>query len=253
MRIIVVDDYEEMSKKAANIIASQLILKPDSVLGLATGDTPLGTYNELIRIYKEGIINFTNVTTFNLDEYYGVDHKNPQSYYQYMKENLFKHINISFDNINIPNGRAQNIVKECNDYEKNIEDLGGIDLQLLGIGRNGHIGFNEPDIKFELKTHIVNLDSDTIKANSRFFNSIDEVPTQAISMGIKTIMHARKIILLASGKEKGEAIYNTVNGIIATNVPASILQLHPDVIFVLDKEAASLLDDTRLERTLLNI
>lgn len=243
MRIIVANDYEEMSKKAANIIASQLILKPDSVLGLATGDTPLGTYKELIRIYKEGTIDFSNVITFNLDEYYGLDHKNPQSYDHYMKENLFKHINIPFDNINIPNGRAMNIVKECNDYEKNIETLGGIDLQVLGIGRNGHIGFNEPDIKFELKTHIVNLDSDTIKANSRFFNSIDEVPTQAISMGIKTIMHAKKIILLASGAEKAEAIYNTINGIITTNMPASILQLHPEVIFVLDKEAASGLKD----------
>ncbi|MBZ4662747.1 MAG: nagB [Caloramator sp.] len=242
MRIIVTENYDELSKKAADIVASQLILKPRSVIGFATGGTPIGMYKEIVKMYREGKFSFKDVVTFNLDEYYGLDRENPQSYYFYMMEHLFKYVDIDKNNINIPDGRAEDIEKECIEYEEKIEKAGGIDLQILGIGKNGHIGFNEPDVKFEAKTHLVRLDEDTIKANSRFFNSIEEVPTKAISMGIKTIMHARKIVLLASGKQKAEIIEKMVNGPITPDVPASILQLHPDVTLILDKEAASQLN-----------
>lgn len=242
MRIIVADDYNEMSKKAANIVASQLILNPDSVLGFATGSTPLGMYRYLVKSFQNGHIDFDKAKTFNLDEYYGLGKEDSQSYYYYMYENLFKHINLNSSQINIPNGMAEDIHKECFEYEKSIYKCGGIDLQVLGIGRNGHIGFNEPDIKFEATTHMVILDEQTIKDNSRFFSSIEEVPTKAISMGIKTIMHARKIILLANGIEKAEAIYSAVCGKITPGLPASVLQLHPDVVLIIDKEAASKLD-----------
>ncbi|MDF2530793.1 MAG: nagB [Clostridia bacterium] len=238
MRIIIAKDYDELSKKTANLLASQITLKPNSVLGLATGSTPVGAYNELVRIYKEGDINFTEVVTFNLDEYYGLDKENPQSYYYFMMENLFKHVNINKHNIHIPNGRAKDIELECIEYENKIKQAGGIDLQLLGIGRNGHIGFNEPDVKFEAQTHLVTLDEDTIEANSRFFTALDEVPRKAISMGIKTIMHSRKIILLASGEEKAETINSMINGKITPELPASVLQLHPDVVVLLDEKAA---------------
>ncbi|WP_027308120.1 glucosamine-6-phosphate deaminase [Caloramator sp. ALD01] len=242
MRIIVTENYDELSKKAADIVASQLILKPKSVIGFATGGTPIGMYKEIVKMYREGKFSFKDVVTFNLDEYYGLDRENPQSYYFYMMEHLFKYVDIDKNNINIPDGRAEDIEKECIEYEEKIEKAGGIDLQILGIGKNGHIGFNEPDVKFEAKTHLVRLDEDTIKANSRFFNSIEEVPTKAISMGIKTIMHTRKIVLLASGKEKAEIIEKMVNGPITPDVPASILQLHPDVTLILDREAASQLN-----------
>ncbi|SCG81792.1 glucosamine-6-phosphate deaminase [Proteiniborus sp. DW1] len=239
MRIIVANDYEAMSKKAAHIIVSQIVLKPNCVLGLATGSTPIDTYKELINLYKMGVIDFSDVTSFNLDEYFGLPKNNPQSYDYFMKANLFNHINIDDEKINIPNGMTDNVVRECAEYEKKIEAAGGIDLQLLGIGRNGHIGFNEPSDHFEPKTHLVQLDEDTIKANSRFFDSIEDVPTKAISMGIGSIMKAKKILLLASGAEKADAIYDTVKGPITPKVPASILQLHPDVTIIVDKEAAS--------------
>ncbi len=239
MKIIVVNDYNEMSKKAANIIASQIILNSNSVIGFATGDTPLGTYKELIKMYNDGDIDFNEVKTFNLDEYYHLPKDNPQSYDFYMSESLFKHVNIKKENIHIPNGMCDSIEDECENYENAIKEAGGIDLQLLGIGRNGHIGFNEPNIKFEATTHLVHLDEDTIKANSRFFDSIEEVPTKAISMGIKTIMQARKIVLLASGIGKAEAVYNAVKGPITPELPASVLQLHPDVTIIVDKDAAS--------------
>lgn len=245
MRIVVARDYEELSKKAANILASQITLKPDSVLGLATGATPVGTYRELVRIYDEGDISFSEVVTFNLDEYYGLDKENNQSYYYFMMEHLFKHVNIKHKNIHIPDGRAKDIQEECIHYESKIAKAGGIDLQLLGIGRNGHIGFNEPDVKFEAETHLVTLDENTIEANSRFFTSLEEVPKQAISMGIKTIMHSRKILLLASGEEKAEIIFNMIYGKITPELPASVLQLHPDVIILLDEEAASMLNKNR--------
>lgn len=239
MRIIKTKDYEEMSRKAANIVASQMVLKPNSVLGLATGDTPLGMYKELIELYKKDHIDCRKINTFNLDEYYGLDVENSNSYAYYMRENFFKHINIKKENTNIPNGMTRDIQKECEDYEKRIEEAGGIDLQVLGIGRNGHIGFNEPDLKFEASTHIVHLDEDTIEANARFFDHVEDVPIKAISMGIKTIMGAKKIMLLASGKGKAESIYHTLKGEITPKVPASILQLHPDVIVIVDEEAVS--------------
>ncbi|MBI6874148.1 glucosamine-6-phosphate deaminase [Clostridium aciditolerans] len=239
MRIIIVENYEEMSKKAAAMMASQIILKPESVLGLATGDTPLGMYKELIRMYNENMIDFSKVKTFNLDEYYGLGKDSNQSYNYYMTNNLFKHINIDKENINIPNGMVKNIEEECISYEKRIKEAGGIDIQVLGIGVNGHIGFNEPDVNFEAETHLVNLDEKTIESNSRFFKCIEEVPTKAISMGIKTIMHSKKIVLLANGASKADAIAKTVNGKISPEVPASILQLHQDVAIIVDKEAAS--------------
>ncbi|MBD5644603.1 glucosamine-6-phosphate deaminase [Clostridium botulinum] len=239
MRIIVVDNYEEMSKKAASMIASQVILKPDSVLGLATGDTPIGMYKEIINIYKNEKMNFSKVKTFNLDEYYGLNRENPQSYYYYMMNNLFNHVNIDKNNINIPNGMADNIEVECKEYERKIDKAGGIDLQILGIGVNGHIGFNEPNISFESETHLVNLNEKTIESNSRFFSSKEEVPTKAISMGIKSIIHSKKIILLACGSAKSDAVSKAINGKINPNIPASILQLHRDVVVIIDKEAAS--------------
>ena len=241
MRIIVVDNNEEMSKKAAMMIASQVMLKPNSVLGLATGDTPLGMYKELVLLYKKDEVDFKEVTTFNLDEYYGLNTENPQSYYSYMVNNLFNCININKENINVPSGMAKDINAACADYENKIKLAGGIDMQVLGIGGNGHIGFNEPDVDFEAETHLVNLDEQTIEANSRFFNSIEEVPVKAISMGIKTIMNSKKIILLANGISKAASIERAVKGKISPNVPASILQLHNDVTLILDKEAASLL------------
>lgn len=242
MRIIVVENYEEMSKKAAVMVASQVILKPDSVLGLSTGDTPIGMYKEIINIYKNQKMDFSKVKTFNLDEYYRLNRENPQSYYYYMMNNLFNHVNIDKKNINIPNGMADNIEVECKEYERKINKAGGIDLQILGIGVNGHIGFNEPNISFEPETHLVHLNEKTIESNSRFFSSKEEIPTKAISMGIKSIIHSKKIILLACGSAKSDAISKAINGKITPNLPASILQLHRDVIVIIDKEAASKLN-----------
>ena len=239
MRIIVLDNYEEMNKKAAKMIASQVTLKPDSVLGLATGDTPLGMYTELIKLYDNKEVDFDEVRTFNLDEYYGLDRENSQSYYSYMINNLFNKINIHNENINMPDGMAEDVIESCSKYEKKIKELGGIDMQVLGIGGNGHIGFNEPNVNFEAETHLVKLDEQTIEANSRFFESVKDVPVEAISMGIRTIMNSKKIILLANGLNKAEAIERAVKGKINPNIPASILQLHNDVTIIIDKEAAS--------------
>lgn len=239
LRIYVEDDYEKMSKRAAYLLASQIHLNPQSVLGLATGGTPVGMYQELKRMFNEGNLDFSEITTFNLDEYCPISRDNSQSYYYYMMDNLFKHINIDLTRVHIPNGMAEDIEKECNDYENMIKAAGGIDFQVLGIGPNGHIGFNEPDTKFEAYTHLVELEENTIEANSRYFESIDEVPRKALSMGIKTIMGARKIILLASGKNKADAIKEAITGSITPSIPASVLQLHPDVTFILDKEAAN--------------
>jgi len=241
MELIVVKNYEEMSKKAASIISSQVVIEPNSVLGLATGDTPLGMYKELIKKYKENEVDFSKVKTFNLDEYYGLERDNIQSYYFYMINNFFKFINIDSNNINIPNGTSNDIEEDCLNYERKIKEAGGIDIQVLGIGVNGHIGFNEPNVNFEAQTHLVNLNENTIKSNARFFNSIDEVPKKAISMGIKTILQSKKIILLASGESKAEAVYNTVKGKISPEIPSSILQLHQNVTIILDESAAKLL------------
>nr|WP_330389319.1 glucosamine-6-phosphate deaminase [Geosporobacter ferrireducens] len=238
MKIYVEDNYQKLSKKAAYILASQIRLKPDSVLGLATGDTPLGMYRELVAMHQREDLDFREIKTFNLDEYYGLEKENPQSYHYYMMENLFKHVNIRKENIHIPDGEASDIEEACSRYEGLIRQAGGIDLQVLGIGRNGHIGFNEPDVKFEATTHLVHLDADTIQANARFFDSIDKVPTQAISMGIKTIMQAKKIVLLASGHEKREIVQKALEGKILPELPASVLQLHNDVVVILDQKAA---------------
>jgi glucosamine-6-phosphate deaminase len=241
MNIVITDTYEEMSKKAANIIVSQVTLNPESVLGLATGSTPIKTYEYIREKYEGNEVDFEKTITFNLDEYIGLSKEDPQSYRNFMDQHLFKHINIKEENIYIPNGLAEDIQLECINYEEEIRKHGGIDLQLLGIGRNGHIGFNEPNVSFEARTHKVSLDEDTIHANARFFDSADEVPTAAISMGIKTIMMSKKILLLASGKNKAEAINALVNGPITPKLPASILQLHQDVTIILDEGAASLL------------
>lgn len=187
-------------------------------------------------------MDFSKVKTFNLDEYYGLNRGNPQSYYYYMMNNLFNYVNIDKNNINIPNGMADNIEVECKEYERKIDKAGGIDLQILGIGVNGHIGFNEPNISFESETHLVNLNEKTIESNSRFFSSKEEVPTKAISMGIKSIIHSKKIILLACGSAKSDAVSKAINGKITPNIPASILQLHRDVVVIIDKEAASKLN-----------
>lgn len=246
MRIIVCDNYDLLSKKAAQIVGSQMILNPKSILGLATGSTPIGMYKNLIKMYEEGLIDFSKTTTFNLDEYYQLPINNDQSYHYFMDENLFNHININRENIHIPNGMADDIDAECVLYDKMIDD-NGIDIQVLGIGNNAHIGFNEPTINFNKGTHIVTLDESTREANARFFNSLDEVPTKAITMGTGSIFKSKKILLLASGINKAEAIYNTVHGKVTPEVPSSILQFHKDVIIILDKEAASLLNEDDYE------
>jgi len=241
MKIIVARNYEDMSEKAAEIVVQQIISKPDSVLGLATGSTPLGMYEKIINIFRLRKLSFSKVTCFNLDEYIGLSQTSKNSYYHYMFENFFKHVDIKKENINIPNGNADDIDEECRRYEDRTASLGGIDLQVLGIGRNGHIGFNEPNLYFEAVTHRVKLDEDTISANSRLFPSIDDVPRYAISMGVRTIMKAKKILLLASGVEKAEAVYRAVKGRITPGVPASILQIHQDVLILIDEAANQIL------------
>ncbi|QZY55797.1 glucosamine-6-phosphate deaminase [Crassaminicella profunda] len=241
MKVIMAESYEDMSRRVAEIIASQISCKPKSVLGFATGSTPCGSYGELIRMYNEGKISFEDIIAFNLDEYCGLDGNDMESYHYFMKKNLFEFVNIQEKNIHIPNGRCKDIENECINYEKKIEEAGSIDLQLLGIGENGHIGFNEPDVKFEAHTHLVTLEEKTLKANSKFFNSYEEVPKTAISMGIKTIMNAKKILLLGSGEKKAEVLNKMIYGEITPNLPASILQLHSDVSIIVDKEAGKLL------------
>lgn len=237
MKIYKVKNYDEMSKKAANIIAAQVITKPDCVLGLATGSTPIGTYKNLIEKYENGDLDFSKVKTANLDEYRGLTKDVEQSYYYFMYNNLFKHVNIDMDNTNIPDGTAADSEKECARYEEVIKSLGGVDLQFLGIGHDGHIGFNEPCDEFEKATHCVNLTDMTIEANKRFFSSIDEVPRQAYTMGIGTIMNARKIILAVSGKDKAAILKQALYGPVTPLVPASILQFHPDVTVIADEDA----------------
>lgn len=241
MKVIVANNYDEMSKIAAKEIGKLLYVKPDAVLGLATGSTPEGVYKELIQLNKENKIDFSKVTSFNLDEYKGLKCNHPQSYRYFMDTKLFNHVNIDKSKTHVPNGEALDIDKECEEYDEAIEKAGGIDLQLLGIGRNGHIGFNEPSDYLNLNTHLTDLTDDTIKANSRFFDSIDEVPTKAVTMGLGSIMKAKKIILLASGEKKADIIAKLVEDKISTRVPASILQVHPDVLVIVDREAASLL------------
>lgn len=246
MRIYKAKDYNEMSRKAANIISAQIIMKPDAVLGLATVSSPIGTYKQLTDWYNKGDLDFSEIRSVNLDEYKGLDASNPQSYAYFIRHNLFDAVNIKPENTNIPNGLETDIEKECTRYNNIIRSLGGIDLQLLGIGNNGHIGFNEPGEAFEKETHCVKLTENTIQANARFFSSIGEVPTHAYSTGIKNIMQARSILLIASGEAKAEAMYQALFGPITPTVPASILQLHNNVSIVADEAALSLIIKNKL-------
>lgn len=240
MNIIRAKDYQDMSRKAANIISAQIIMKPDCVLGLATGSTPVGTYRQLIEWYEKGDLDFSRVSTVNLDEYRGLTHTDPQSYYYFMQENLFDHVNIDKTATHVPDGTNPDAADACAKHEQIIKSLGGIDLQLLGLGNNGHIGFNEPGAAFEKETHLVDLAESTIRANARFFASIDEVPKQAYTMGIRTIMQAKKILVVVSGEGKADIVSRAFFGPVTPEVPASILQMHPDVTVVCDEAALSL-------------
>ncbi len=232
MNFIEVPTYREMSERAANIIMQGICDKPDFVLGLATGSTPIGTYQWLADGNRMGKVDFSSVTTVNLDEYVGLPTDNPQSYRYFMNDKLFNHINIKPENTHVPNGMAKNLAKEGERYDKLIEELGGIDLQLLGIGVDGHIGFNEPDTVFVKATHEVVLDESTIRANSRFFKSEAEVPKTAITMGMLSIMKAKKILLIVNGENKKAILDKALSGEIDPHVPASILQLHPEVTVI---------------------
>ncbi len=236
MRFIKLDSYKHLSRQAANIISAQVIIKPNSVLGLATGSSPLGTYEQLIKWYDKGDIDFSEVTSVNLDEYVGLNGDNEQSYRYFMEKNFFENINIAPENTFVPNGIAENFDEECKNYDERIKALGGIDLQLLGIGTDGHIGFNEPDDYFVKSTHIVDLHKSTVEANSRFFNSVEEVPKQAITMGMISIMQADKILLIANGKNKKEIVNKAFFGPITPRIPASILQLHKDITVIYSEE-----------------
>ncbi|CUA80416.1 glucosamine-6-phosphate deaminase [Anoxybacillus suryakundensis] len=245
MRIIQVNDYADMSQKAAELISDQVRKKRDSVLGLATGETMLGTYAALVKEYQQNNTSYREVRTFNLDEYIGLDATHPNSYRHYMHEQLFRFLDIPLSQTHIPNGCAPLLEEECARYEQLIEQCGGIDLQLLGIGQNGHIGFNEPGTLFASTTHVVRLSESTRKANARFFSSADEVPTHAITMGIATIMKSKQILLLASGERKAWAISRLLEGEVTTDVPASILKTHPNVIMIADDEALSLVSQEK--------
>lgn len=239
MRIIVAKDYKDMSRKAANIISAQIITKPNCVLGLATGSSPIGTYDQLVEWYEKGDLDFSQVSSVNLDEYRGLDHDHDQSYYYFMHEHLFDRVNINPANTNVPDGTEPDAEKECRRYEELIASYGGVDLQLLGLGHNGHIGFNEPAPAFDKETHCVDLTESTIEANKRFFASADDVPRQAYTMGIGTIMKAKKILVVVSGEDKAEIVAKAFGGDVTPEVPASILQFHPDVTVVVDEAAAS--------------
>lgn len=245
MKIISAPDYAAMSRKAANIISAQVILKPDSVLGLATGSTPVGVYRQLAEWYHQGDLDFTRVRTVNLDEYCGLSPEHPQSYRHYMETHLFSQINIQPVNTHLPNGLASDPKAECTRYDQLIADLGGIDLQLLGIGHNGHIGFNEPDEAFGKTTHQVRLNPRTVEANARFFEHAGEVPQFAFTMGIRAIMHAKKILLVVNGSDKADILRQALTGPVTPAVPGSILQLHPDVTVVADESALALLGPVR--------
>ena len=237
MKIFKAKDYKDMSRKAANIISAQVIMKPNCVLGLATGSTPIGTYAQLVEWYNKGDLDFSEVTTVNLDEYKGLPRTNDQSYYYFMHQHLFDRVNIDPERTNVPNGMEPDAEKECGRYEELIRSLGGVDLQLLGLGHNGHIGFNEPGEAFEKETHCVDLTESTIEANKRFFASADDVPKQAYTMGIKTIMQAKKILIVVNGENKADIVERAIFGPVTPEVPASILQLHNDVTLVGDEAA----------------
>lgn len=246
MQIVKTKDYKDMSRKAANIVSAQVILYPKSVLGLATGDTPIGMYNQLANWYEKGDIDFSQVRSINLDEYVGLEKSHDQSYDRFMRKNFFHKINIDPANTFLPNGLAEDIEAECERYEQNIKDIGGIDLQVLGLGHNGHIGFNEPHTVFVKKTHKVMLSDSTLEANSRFFEDIEAMPHSAISMGMGTIMQAKRILLICSGTQKTEILYKSLFGDIDPLIPGSILQLHTDVTVVADEEALSVIREKGL-------
>ena len=248
MEVVIKETYEEMSQLAAHLIADVIRRNPRSAIGLATGGTPLGTYHELIRMHEDEGLDFSQVISFNLDEYVGLQKDNEQSYHYFMWENLFKHINITSANVHIPDGLASDLKEACDEYEIEIDDHGGIDVQLLGIGRNGHIAFNEPGSSLGSRTRIKTLTEKTRQDNARFFNSIDEVPKYCVTMGIGTILEARKLILLANGENKAEAIQATLEGPITVSVPASAIQFHPDVTVIIDRAAASKLTREYLTR-----
>ncbi len=237
MRIYLEADYAAMSRRAANLIAAEVIRRPDCVLGLATGSTPIGTYENLIARNRAGDLSFREVRTVNLDEYKGLAPTHDQSYRYFMQTNLFDHIDILPENTNVPDGLAADAEAECARYDALVASLGYADLQLLGLGRNGHIGFNEPDDHFTKETHVVDLTDSTIDANARFFATRDDVPRQALTMGVGCIMAARRVLLIASGADKADALYNAVCGPISPDCPASILQLHGDVVVVGDEAA----------------
>ena len=241
MQIHIYKDTQAIGAAAAALFAAQVIQKPTSVLGLATGSTPIPAYAKMAELYACGAVDYSSVPTDNLDEYVGLDHSHPQSYYSFMMEHLFSHINVPAGSIHVLSGTAPDPEAECAAYEKAIEAAGGIDLQILGIGRNGHIAFNEPDTSFAPATHVVNLTQSTIEANTRFFSCSDEVPRQALTMGIGSIMKARSIVLIATGADKADAVRALVNGAVSPACPASVLQLHPRVTVMLDAPAASLL------------
>lgn len=238
MKLIVKKDYQAMSKKAADIMIEEIKNKPNTILGLATGSTPIGMYRLMIESYKKGEIDFSQVKSFNLDEYVGLDKTNPSSYACFMHENLFDHINIDIENTHIPNGKAEDLETYTKEYDKLIREAGGIDIQILGIGTNGHIAFNEPAEELHVGTSVVNLTENTIKDNSRFFDNPDEVPRTAITMGIGSIFKAKKILLLASGEHKRPVIKELLaENILSTKIPASFLALHPDVTIIVDEAA----------------
>ena len=241
MKIIRAKDYKDMSRKAANIISAQVIMKPNCVLGLATGGTPVGAYAQLVDWYNKGDLDFSEVTTVNLDEYRGLPKEHPESYWSFMHKNLFDKVNIRPEAIHLPDGTNPDAVDACKKYNEIIHSVGGIDLQLLGLGPNGHIGFNEPDDHFTCGCHVVNLTESTIQANRRFFDSEASVPRQAVSLGVGSILASRCILLLATGEDKAQAIHDTVCGDITSRTPASILKTHPNVILLLDRAAAGML------------
>lgn len=243
IKFICAKDYDEMSRKAANVISAQMIMKPDSVLGLATGSTPIGTYACLAERYEKGDLDFSRITSVNLDEYKGLTHDNDQSYYYFMNDNLFSKVNIDLNNTYVPDGTIEDASEACQKYDEIVAATGGVDLQLLGLGHNGHIGFNEPADVFPKGTHCVTLAQSTIEANARFFASIDEVPTQAYTMGIQTIMNAKKILMVVSGADKADIVEKAFLGEVTPQVPASILQLHQDVTIVGDEAAFSKIKD----------
>lgn len=241
MKLYVYETAQQAAKAAATLLSAQIIEKPNCVLGLATGSTPVLTYKELVSLHEQGIVDFSKVITYNLDEYVNLPEEHEQSYHYFMKENLFDHVNIDMSNTHVPNGNAEDLAAAAAAYEQAIRSAGGIDLQLLGIGRNGHIGFNEPGDCFMSDCRVADLTQSTIQANCRFFDSENDVPRQAVTLGIGSIMSAKKIMLMATGQDKAQAVYDTLHSVVTPRCPSTILRMHPNVIMMVDKEAATLL------------